>query len=286
MAWIPSYQELARHPKTKKLSRLLDVSLPATLGHLHLLWWWALDYTDDGQLSRYEPADIAEAMQWEGDPAVLLDALVASGFVDGDLHIHDWEFYTGGIVDKREKNRERQKRFRESRVTNALVTRDKCVSNGAREEKRREEKTTQEKRIEETSSPTAPTTPKEKPQPRFASDSDPAKLVTTLRGLIVGNNPTAKAAKMGACECQRWAEDFDKLIRLDGRDPPTIESVMRWAQNHHFWKLNILSPDKLRKQYDRLWLEMQQEVSPNGKARGSPGESDADPTYDRFKQFD
>src|SRR5687767_5633894 len=53
MAWIESHQEIARHPKTRKLARLLGGSVPTAIGHLHLLWWWAVDYAEDGWLGKY-----------------------------------------------------------------------------------------------------------------------------------------------------------------------------------------------------------------------------------------
>ena len=123
MAWIESHQELARHPKTKKLARLLGVSLPAAVGHLHFLWWWAMDYAQDGDLSRYDEADIADACGWDGDPAVMVRALVDSGFLDSTddgLTIHDWHEYAGRLIEKREQNKERKKK---SRARHAPVTR-------------------------------------------------------------------------------------------------------------------------------------------------------------------
>lgn len=51
MAWLRSHQELARHPKVKRLSRQLNISLPQAIGHLHLLWWWCMDYAQDGDLT-------------------------------------------------------------------------------------------------------------------------------------------------------------------------------------------------------------------------------------------
>ena len=83
MAFIPSHQELARHPKTRKAARLLGVPLPTMLGYLHLLWYWAMDYAKDGDLSRYDPEDFAEGAQWEGDPARFVAALINCGV--GDL---------------------------------------------------------------------------------------------------------------------------------------------------------------------------------------------------------
>jgi len=115
MAWIESHQELARHPKTKKLSRRLGISVPAAIGHLHMLWWWALDYAQDGDLSVFEAEDIADAMEWPSESAeVLLNALLESEFIDsGDgLFLHDWFDYAGRLVEQREKNRERKRKSR------------------------------------------------------------------------------------------------------------------------------------------------------------------------------
>jgi hypothetical protein len=54
MLYTPSHAELAQHPKTRKLARLLGVSIPTALGHLHLLWHFALKYAQDGDLTRFE----------------------------------------------------------------------------------------------------------------------------------------------------------------------------------------------------------------------------------------
>ncbi|WP_067931222.1 hypothetical protein [Alicyclobacillus kakegawensis] len=64
MAWIESHQELARHPKTKKLARELNDTVRGAIGLLHLLWWWAMDYAEDGDLSRFDYEDIADAVMW------------------------------------------------------------------------------------------------------------------------------------------------------------------------------------------------------------------------------
>src|SRR6478609_2825650 len=115
MAFIESHQELARHPKTRKAARLLECSVPTVIGHLHLLWWWALDYAQDGDLAAYEPADVAEGALWDGDPARFVDALTTAGFldpVDGQLCIHDWHDYAGRLVELRRKDAERKRAAR------------------------------------------------------------------------------------------------------------------------------------------------------------------------------
>jgi hypothetical protein len=112
MAWIESHQEIAQHPKTRKLARLLNVSTPQAIGHLHLLWWWAFDYAQDGDLSRYQPEDIADAALWEGSASLFLSALLDAGFLDqpdGHPCIHDWNKHGGKLLAKRRSDADRKR---------------------------------------------------------------------------------------------------------------------------------------------------------------------------------
>lgn len=97
--WIESHQELLRHRKTRRLAARLGVDLPTAIGHLHILWWWALEHAKDGDLTGMDPAEIASVMEWRGEPGTLFDALLwcgdpgAAGFLEwkgGRLLIHDW----------------------------------------------------------------------------------------------------------------------------------------------------------------------------------------------------
>ena len=112
MAWIEAHQELPRHPKTKRFARMLRVTIPEAVGHLLMLWWWALDYAENGDISRYDAFDIADAAQWEGEPEEFLRAMIecgpggTSGFIErtnDGMFIHDWEIYSGRPVDRRPK---------------------------------------------------------------------------------------------------------------------------------------------------------------------------------------
>ena len=101
MAWIESHQELKDHPKTRKLARQLGITVPAAIGHLHCLWWWALEYAQDGDLSAHDAEEIGFAGMWEGDSDQFIAALCQSGFLDeagnpGDYGLHDWTDYAGG----------------------------------------------------------------------------------------------------------------------------------------------------------------------------------------------
>lgn len=120
MAWIESHQSLRDHPKTRRLARMLGVSLPQAIGHLHCLWWWALDYAPDGDLSDYDAADIADAAQWSGDADAFVGALLRcgpgdnAGFLEriGDrLVLHDWDEY-GNEYKEKHAAAERKRRSR------------------------------------------------------------------------------------------------------------------------------------------------------------------------------
>lgn len=114
-AWIESHQTLWRHPRKDALAEALyagtvpdDVADAAAIGVLHKLWWWAMDYAQDGDLSPFSDRQIAKACDWRGDPAVFVDALLATGFVNEDRTIHDWHDYAGRLIERREKDRLRK----------------------------------------------------------------------------------------------------------------------------------------------------------------------------------
>ena len=57
-------------------------------------------------------------------------------------------------------------------------------------------------------------------------------------------------------DIKAWAKHIDLMLRVDKRDPAEIEKVIDWCQADTFWQNNILSTEKLRKQYDQLVLKM------------------------------
>jgi hypothetical protein len=86
-----------------------------------------------------------------------------------------------------------------------------------------------------------------------SSFSKSSKELTELfKALILKNNPEAKLPE----NFSEWQKDFDLMISTDKRIPENIESIIRWCQADSFWRTNILSPDKLRKQYDQLYMKM------------------------------
>lgn len=147
MAWLHSHQSLRDHPKKDRLAEFLfngsvqnDVADLASVGILHCLWWWALDYAQDGDLSKFSDHQVAKACGWTGDATLLLQSLIEAGFVDKKpRRIHDWDEYAGRLLEQRERERTRVKNWRATsskRVPNADAT---GVVHGRKREREKEE---------------------------------------------------------------------------------------------------------------------------------------------------
>ncbi len=123
--WIQACSELRDHPKTKRLMRALNISNAEALGHLLCLWWWATTYELSGDLSNYEPYEIAEAAGYNGD-GDFLTALVKSGFVDETENgyvLHDWDQYGMALeAKKRTMGAERVRQYREKKAETSEET--------------------------------------------------------------------------------------------------------------------------------------------------------------------
>ncbi|MCR3760389.1 hypothetical protein KYB31_15535 [Clostridium felsineum] len=85
----------------------------------------------------------------------------------------------------------------------------------------------------------------------YCPNSVEFRLADYLFRYIKRNNEKAKEPNL-----QKWSKVFDCILRIDKRDIEEVKSIIKWCQNDSFWFKNILSPDKLRKQYDRLLVSM------------------------------
>lgn len=81
----------------------------------------------------------------------------------------------------------------------------------------------------------------------FEKDSLEYELSEYLLKKIKFNFPTHKEPDLNS-----WAECMDLIIRRDKRNPKEVKAVIEFAQDDDFWKTNILSVNKLRKQFDQL----------------------------------
>lgn len=96
MPWIESHQKLERHPKLLDLCNKTGWNKDEALGKLHRLWWWTLDFAEDGVLKKYNPHQYLSPLTNDKLPAEkLLNILKDTNFIDKDGKIHHWWDYAG-----------------------------------------------------------------------------------------------------------------------------------------------------------------------------------------------
>ena len=61
-----------------------------------------------------------------------------------------------------------------------------------------------------------------------------------------------------------WANEIRLMRERDNRTHNQIEEIFSWANNHHFWGANILSPGKLREKWSQLIIQKDTEGNGNG----------------------
>lgn len=129
--WIRVDVALCRHPKLQRFSKAMGMSRHEGLGVLVDLWTWAVEYSDNGDLSRYTCDELVMALNLQPASALiehdLLEALEVSGFVDRDndrVQLHDWDMYQGQLEAQREANKQRQRRYRERKRDVAVTSHD------------------------------------------------------------------------------------------------------------------------------------------------------------------
>ena len=293
MAWIESHQSLARHRKTLRAAGRLSVDRATLIGHLHFLWWWALDNVGaDGRLGDMTAYEIAAAAEWPGDPEQFLAALIEAGFIDetpDGLVLHDWYDYAGKFIDRREAERERSRQRRaKKRAQESRPAGDHATTDGRPRDDQRStvgtlpNLTVPNQTIEDhIVEPPGPTPKPTKPEPKFGPGDPPYELARQLRAAILARDPTTKVPDETPAALARWAKDADLLLRVDKRDPQEAARLIEWCQRDPFWSANILSMAKFRKQYDQLkrkaGLVPLQRASPR-RARFGAAEN-SDPTY-------
>ena len=109
--------------------------------------------------------------------------------------------------------------------------------------------TSKEDNIKESISEKLPAT-SHKSKKKFADDSTEMRLAMYLFAKIKENNHEHKALEEATK--QKWADHVRLMIQRDHRTPEGIKAMIDWCQSDKFWKLNILSTAKLRKQYDNM----------------------------------
>src|SRR5436305_14583859 len=85
----------ATHRKTRRLARRLNIDPCFALGVMEVLWHTTAEQQPDGGIVSLSDQDIADELMYSGDPAELVNALVAARLLDKvesdcRLYVHDW----------------------------------------------------------------------------------------------------------------------------------------------------------------------------------------------------
>ena len=83
---------------------------------------------------------------------------------------------------------------------------------------------------------------------KYGDDSPYLGLAKYLFTKVKENNSKAPIPNF-----QNWADDIRKLVELDKNTVEEVKDVIDWCQGNDFWKNNVLSANKLRKQFPKLW---------------------------------
>ena len=82
------------------------------------------------------------------------------------------------------------------------------------------------------------------------------ELFIEFLDVILYNCPKAKIPANGTDQYVKWATEFNRIHKTDKNSLGEIRSVLEFLRGHNFWSANILSPQKLRKQFPTLWTQL------------------------------
>ena len=136
--WIPIDINFSSHPKTRKLARILEIPIPAAIGHMIALWTWAANYAKSGTLEKYDNEEIADAALIPATASAdqFVDALIQARFLyedEGVLVFSGWNKYTGKTIQKMASAAERKRKARarkKAEEEDQIETSEECPQDG------------------------------------------------------------------------------------------------------------------------------------------------------------
>jgi hypothetical protein len=99
---------------------------------------------------------------------------------------------------------------------------------------------------------------------RHVFNESQMKLAKILWKYVQQNDPSMKQPNL-----DNWANTIRLMMERDNREGKEIQEVILWATKDSFWCKNILSADKLRKQFSTLKIQMQKENDKEVKIVGT-----------------
>lgn len=100
-------------------------------------------------------------------------------------------------------------------------------------------------------------------KPKYDEESTPYKMASYLHKKIMEHAIESGVGHLlEKTNLQSWSDDCRKLLEIDKVDKALVRDVIDWVTAHRFWKKNILSASKLREQFAKLAIEMNEEGKP------------------------
>ena len=109
---------------------------------------------------------------------------------------------------------------------------------------------------------------------KFIFDPRDLQCAKWMFGLIKTLNPVQKEPSFEA-----WAHEIRLMRTVDGRTYQEIATVFMFANKDSFWCSNILSPKTLRRQFDRLVIQMKHSQSQTNRLKDAVTR-----TYENFQR--
>ena len=221
------------HPKTMRLTAILGQG--AAEFPIRLWAYCAKHHTETGRLIDYTENEVESAAGWMGETGKLAAAMLKLNFlekIDNGYRIHDWLDHAGHLAAFKKRAKSAAKgRWRRIASSNASSNLKSEITN----------------------TPILPILPnliKKKSKIRVAPPSEAIELAQILSDKIFENFPDRTPPTQS--QLLAWACEADCLCRLDGHPWDKIRELLLWSQQDGFWKSNILSMAKFRKQWNSL----------------------------------
>lgn len=228
MAWIESHQSLGTHLKLRRLARELRIHRAQAIGHLHFLWWWALDNAPTGNLSALAPAEIAEVAEWPGSGDQFIAAMKSCGWIDENGMIHDWMEYAGFLIQQREKDKKRKRDARNKGLQQSSDGSPEPVQRTSSGHPADIQRTSSGRRTDGGRTQPNPTQPIEDPPPA----GEPGPPLGLPVELPPGFPPNEAAAKFSAiaigCTEAFAVDEWHRAVSRGGRDHRDVP-IRSWA---------------------------------------------------------
>lgn len=120
-----------------------------------------------------------------------------------------------------------------------------------------------------------PVEPKEEEEPEKKPSDEGYKFVDWFLALL----KETEAPKLDVTDSMRnrWADCYDKMLRIDKRTKEQVKLVCQFGRHDPFWRSNFLSPSKLRDKKDDVMLFDRFLAKATADTTFSPGRPKAGP---------